>query len=161
MVITGVADRLAERISTLVYLDALVPTDGSTLFTIRPEYLSRFVAKLAAEGGLMVSPNPASAFDTATPADWAWIDSKTTAHPFACFAQSIRLTGEVLRVKRRIYIYAEGGICDGMYDVFRGDASAEVVGVAGSGHSIMIDQPRRLAEILQRGGLRKCQSVIC
>jgi pimeloyl-ACP methyl ester carboxylesterase len=148
MVITGVADRLAERISSLVYLDAIVPTDGSTLFTIRPEYLTRFVAKLAAEGGLMVPPNPASAFDTATPGDWAWMDGKTTAHPFACFAQSIRLTGEELRVRRRIYIYAEGGICDGMYDVFRGDAGAEVIGVKGSGHSIMIDQPQRLAEIL-------------
>jgi len=29
MVITGVADRMADRIKALVYLDAFVPGDGS------------------------------------------------------------------------------------------------------------------------------------
>ena len=35
MVITGVADRIPERISRLVYLDAFVPVDGESVMTIR------------------------------------------------------------------------------------------------------------------------------
>ncbi|MCK9283451.1 MAG: alpha/beta hydrolase [Rhodocyclaceae bacterium] len=148
MVVTGVAERIPERIATLVYLDALVPQDGDTLFTLRPEYRDVFLGKAAAGAGLAVAPSPASAFDTAAPADWAWMDGKTVPHPFACFTQSIRLSGKGAQVAKRVYIYAEGGICDGMYDPFRADAGATVVSIKQSGHSIMIDQPHRLAEIL-------------
>jgi len=35
MVITGVADRIPERIKRLVYLDAFVPVDGESVMTIR------------------------------------------------------------------------------------------------------------------------------
>jgi pimeloyl-ACP methyl ester carboxylesterase len=36
MVITGVADRIPERIARLVYLDAFVPSDGESLMSLRP-----------------------------------------------------------------------------------------------------------------------------
>jgi pimeloyl-ACP methyl ester carboxylesterase len=152
MVITGAADQLPERIKTLVYLDALVPQNGSTLFTLRPEYLQSFVSQIGAAQGALVPPRPGSAFDTALPEDWAWMDSKTTPHPFACFSQSIRLTGRFSSVPRRLYIYAKGGICDGMYDAYRQDPAAKVIAVEQSGHSIMIDQPVKLAEILGEAG---------
>lgn len=87
MVITGVADQISERISALVYLDALVPEAGDTLFTLRPEFMEPFVTRVATNEGLMVPPFPASAYDTSLPEDWAWIDEKTTPHPFACFVQ--------------------------------------------------------------------------
>jgi pimeloyl-ACP methyl ester carboxylesterase len=35
MVITGVADRIPDRISRLVYLDAFVPDDGESLMSLR------------------------------------------------------------------------------------------------------------------------------
>ncbi|WP_212592967.1 alpha/beta hydrolase [Spirosoma agri] len=35
MVITGVADRLADRIKSLVYLDAMVPNDGESVMSIQ------------------------------------------------------------------------------------------------------------------------------
>jgi pimeloyl-ACP methyl ester carboxylesterase len=152
MVITGVADQVPERVKALVYLDALVPKNGDTLFTLRPEYVDYFLGQVAAGGGCMVAPRPVSAFDTALPADWAWMDSKTTPHPFACFVQSIRLTGRHSEVRRRIYVYAEGGICDGLYDAYRQDSAAKVISVNQSGHSIMIDQPAKVTEILTDAG---------
>ena len=148
MVVTGVADRISDRISALVYLDALVPEDGDTLFSLRPEFMDPFVARVAKSGGLMVAPFPASAYDTSLPEDWAWIDEKATPHPFACFVQAIRLSGHSKAVAKRVYIYAAGGICDGMYDRFRADAGARVISVGSSCHSIMIDSPERVAEIL-------------
>lgn len=148
VVISGVADRLPERIAALVYLDALVPNSVDTLFTLRPEYMARFVGDIARGDGLLVPPRPASVFDAVSPEDWRWIDSKTTPHPFACFAQSIHLTGRYAEVPKRIYVYAVGGICDGMYESYRERPDSEVIGVEHSGHSIMIDQPVRVAEIL-------------
>jgi pimeloyl-ACP methyl ester carboxylesterase len=35
MVITGVADRIPERIGRLIYLDAFLPVDGESVITIR------------------------------------------------------------------------------------------------------------------------------
>jgi len=35
MVITGVADRIPERIKALAYLDAFIPRDGQSLFDIK------------------------------------------------------------------------------------------------------------------------------
>ena len=37
-VITGVADRLSDRIAALVYLDAFVPEDGQSLYDILPTF---------------------------------------------------------------------------------------------------------------------------
>src|SRR5918993_1727958 len=37
MVITGVADRIPERIRKLIYLDALLPVDGESVFTAIPK----------------------------------------------------------------------------------------------------------------------------
>jgi pimeloyl-ACP methyl ester carboxylesterase len=36
MVVTGVADRIAEKIKALAYLDAFVPEDGQSLFDVIP-----------------------------------------------------------------------------------------------------------------------------
>ncbi|NLF54761.1 MAG: hypothetical protein GX576_10290, partial [Thauera phenolivorans] len=73
---------------------------------------------------------------------------KTTPHPFACFVQAIQLSGRFEAVAKRVYIYAAGGICDGMYDRFRTDAGARVISIESRCHSIMIDSPGRVAEIL-------------
>jgi hypothetical protein len=48
MVITGVADRMPQRVKALVYLDAFVPQDGQSVngilpLTIGPEVAARFI----------------------------------------------------------------------------------------------------------------------
>jgi pimeloyl-ACP methyl ester carboxylesterase len=149
MVITGVADRISERIAGLVYLDALVPKDGDTLFSLRPNYREAFLARAAAAEGRFIDPPPASDFD-AKEQHWALIDSKTTRHPLGCFTQALALSGRYLKVKSRTFIYAEGNIFDGVYDEYRDAANCEVVAVQDSGHSIMIDQPEEVAKILNR-----------
>jgi pimeloyl-ACP methyl ester carboxylesterase len=148
MVITGVADRVSDRISALVYLDAIVPEDGDTLVSRRPEFLDPFLAKVDQGGGLMVPPPAASAYDTSLPEDWAWIDGKSTPHPFACFVQAIRLTGREQAIAKRVYVYAVGGILDGEYTRFETEAGARIIAIESSCHSMMIDSPERVAEIL-------------
>ena len=55
MVITGVADRIPERIGRLVYLDAFLPDSGESLVDILPGELNGLVGPNAA-GGMVVPP---------------------------------------------------------------------------------------------------------
>ena len=147
MVITGVADQLADRIGALVYLDALVPEDGDTLLNLRPEYHALFFEGAASGGGRLIAPKTASDFD-ARAEFWPLIDANTTPHPLTCFTQALSLTGTHLRVKQRLYIYAKAGIFDGCYDRFRNDEGARVEEIAEAGHSVMLDQPEEVCRIL-------------
>ena len=147
MVVTGVADRLADRIGALVYLDALVPENGDTLLALRPEYHQIFFEAAAAGGGCLIAPRPASNFD-ARAEFWPLIDAKNTPHPLTCFTQALVLTGAHAGVKQRIYIYAEGGIFDGAYERFENDGGARVEAIADAGHSVMLDQPEQVCRIL-------------
>jgi pimeloyl-ACP methyl ester carboxylesterase len=55
IVVTGVADRMPERIKSLVYLDAFLPVDGESLMTTpRPDTdgISRFI-----KDGFIIRPN--------------------------------------------------------------------------------------------------------
>ena len=57
MVITGVADRLPDRISAMAYLDAFVPEDGQALVDILPsEHRLATVAGAGDNGGVGVPP---------------------------------------------------------------------------------------------------------
>lgn len=147
MVVTGVADRLPDRIAMLVYLDAAVPEDGDTLLSLRPEYQDYFLNSVATTDGRSISPPAASARDAAAE-HWPLLDAKNVAHPITCFTQAIRLSGAHEAVPRRLYIYAAGNIFDGAYDRFRGVPGSEVHCVANAGHSIMLDQPEAVRSIL-------------
>ena len=64
-VITGVADRLSDRIAALVYLDAFVPEDGQSLFDILPTFYktSQLEAAQRDGEGWKVPPIPAEVFN--------------------------------------------------------------------------------------------------
>jgi pimeloyl-ACP methyl ester carboxylesterase len=62
MVITGVVDRVGERVSRLGYLDALVPHDGEALQDLMPlerKEAQREAARLYGAGWLLPGDNPA------------------------------------------------------------------------------------------------------
>jgi pimeloyl-ACP methyl ester carboxylesterase len=148
MVITGVADRLSACIDTLVYLDALVPKDGDTLLGLRPEYLDTFLQSAARNGGRLIAPPAASDFD-ASAEYLALLDAKTVPHPLNCFTQALVLSGAYKQVPNRIYIYAQGGIFDGAYDAFASEPGSKIVEITDSGHTIMLDQPDRIAALFR------------
>ena len=115
MVATGVADRMPERLSQLVYLDAFVPRHGQSLFDLQvPENRVRMREAAEKTGDAMrIPPNPMPP-DT-SPADLAWANPRRVMQPIATFEQPIRLTGAVEQL-RRTYIYCTH---PGPGDVFR------------------------------------------
>ncbi|HLH71966.1 MAG TPA: alpha/beta fold hydrolase [Chloroflexota bacterium] len=107
MVITGVADRMPERLSQLVYLDAAVPSDGQSLADgwppeRRQELLER--AQRDPNGWRMTRqaqpPNPPEI------ADWAL--ARRVDQPLKTFLQPIRLTrGETTLPRAFVYCSAD------------------------------------------------------
>ncbi|MGH6989112.1 MAG: alpha/beta fold hydrolase [Stellaceae bacterium] len=107
MVVTGAADRVSDRIASLVYLDAFVPENGQSLFGLVPEAAPRpdRPAIPAAEDWL-TPPLPPDAFGPPSKEVLDFFERKTDAQPTACFTQPVKLTGGIDRIRRKTYIYA-------------------------------------------------------
>jgi pimeloyl-ACP methyl ester carboxylesterase len=104
MVATGVADRVPERISQFIYLDAFVPRDGQSLLDLQGPDASRGMRERVKAGdGWRVQPNPPPP-DT-PPDDIKWIQAHRMAHPFKCFDTPVRLKNGDAKMPRA-YIYA-------------------------------------------------------
>ncbi|HEX4362613.1 MAG TPA: alpha/beta fold hydrolase [Pseudonocardia sp.] len=92
-VISGVADRIPERIAALLYLDAFVPEDGDSCWTMTNDIQRRWYIDDAGDTGLAVNPLP-------------FFDARASAHPLAAFVQRSRLTGAWRTVPVKHYALA-------------------------------------------------------
>jgi pimeloyl-ACP methyl ester carboxylesterase len=93
-VITGVADRAADRIRRLVYVDAFVPTNGESVNDLSPQRFVDHFRQLAAEAGDgWQVPSPFDPGDLGPPEMEEWYAPKMVPHPLACFDQPLHLTG--------------------------------------------------------------------
>lgn len=152
MVATGVADRAAERVSRLVYLDAFVPRDGQALMDlVAPDArAARRKAMDAGGEGWLIPPNPLAA-DT-SPEDVAWAAPLRRMQPAQTFMQPVRLTGQVDKL-RRTYIYCRRKSGEDPFrqfaDRLRTDAAWQYFELDAS-HSPHITAPRELAALLDR-----------
>ena len=153
MVITGVADRAADRISELVYLDAAHPRDGESLAIVAPAQMEPTYAGVRVVDGveLVMWPFPGMAqfFGITDPADAAWTESKLTPHPWKCFAQPLTLRNgdAAARLKRtNINCTASLGSSPGEARArqLEGDRNFEI----DTGHDLMITEPEAVTGLL-------------
>ncbi|MFH6784173.1 MULTISPECIES: alpha/beta hydrolase [Methylobacterium] len=94
MAVTGVADRMTDRIRRLVYLDALIPENGDTAFTILPAGMADARRKVALEQGAGVAlpvPGPEGFPIPAGPAK-DWFMQRLRPHPIGTYESPVRLT---------------------------------------------------------------------
>ena len=92
--ITGVADRMPERLSRLIYLDAAVAQSGVSVFGAIPAQVreQRMRAALVdAKGTRIVMPPPAASFGITDQAQLAWVNRRMTPMPFNVFNTSLTL----------------------------------------------------------------------
>ena len=152
MVITGVADRAANHIRALAYLDAFLPEDGQSLFDINvPANTQRFLANAGAIGGLAV-PAPPAAFFNVNADDAARVDALATPHPLGCFTEKIKLTGAHKRIAKRVYVHGtvlpRESPFKPFYDRVKSDPAWQSHALA-CGHHVMLDEPDRVTELLE------------
>ena len=94
MSVTGVADRMADRIRHIVYLDALIPEDGDTAFKILPAGLEDARRRTAREqGGGVALPVPGpEAFPIPDGPAKDWFMRRLRPHPIGTYESPVRLT---------------------------------------------------------------------
>jgi pimeloyl-ACP methyl ester carboxylesterase len=136
MVITGVAEQVASKIASIVYLDAFIPADGQSLGDLGGKV----------DDGPFTTPIPAARF-AVNEADRAWVDSKMTPQSTACFTEKLKVTGAYQKIARKAYILAKKFRFASTLERVRGDASWKTY-VVDSGHDVMIDAPDELTNIL-------------
>jgi pimeloyl-ACP methyl ester carboxylesterase len=158
MVITGVAEKMADKIRSIVYLDAMLPDNGQSLSDIvGPELAVPFIEDAKQNGdGYLMTPMPAAVFNV-NPKDAGWVDRMCVKHPLASFEQKMSLTGAVARLPKRTYILAEGWAPPAemggespfvpLAKRLKQDKAWRVVSVP-CGHDVMVDMPKELADLL-------------
>jgi pimeloyl-ACP methyl ester carboxylesterase len=142
MVITGVAERIRQRIAAIVYLDAFIPSDGRSLSSLRI-------------GGTpfpepMAPAPPAAAFKV-NAADVDWVNGKLTPHPTKCFTQPLTVTGAYQTIAKKVYVRAPAfaqGAFDAAFARCRADRTWNTLEMT-CGHDVMLDQPAEVAELIE------------
>ena len=139
-IISGVADRIPERIRSLVYLDAFVLENGENLMRI----------ELKVEDGWKIPPVSAEAFNV-NAADREWVDRQCTILPLECWRQPITLTKRIEQIKKVTYILAEGWAgTDSPFiqDYQKARAKGWKTLTMPCGHDVMLDMPEELTQVL-------------
>jgi pimeloyl-ACP methyl ester carboxylesterase len=144
MVVTGVADRLPERIRSLVYLDAFVPGNGECLAQFAPIADDQLVE------GWKCKPISAEVFGV-NATDRDWVDRQCTLQSVACFTQPARLQGGISKVARVTYVYASGWAAGhSPFEPFYEKAKARGwrTEEMDCGHDVMLDRPADVTRVL-------------
>lgn len=149
MVITGVAEQIAAKIRSLVYLDAFVPENGKCLFDYLPPEQSRRMRDDAAQNGegYKITPVPAAVF-AVNARDAAWVDAMGVKQPLATFEQKLQVSGH--QVPKRVYMLATAREPTPFQQFgarFKDDRGWQFVSFA-CGHNVMLDLPEELAAAL-------------
>ena len=151
--ISGVADRLKDRIKQLIYLDAVILLNGQSPFDIAPVEVVNERTALAekSEGKLSISPPKAEAFGVFDVRKAITLESKLTSHPISTFRSKLILKNEVGNGLPLSYI-----ICtDPIYKSL--ESSRQIVKKMNwpifelkSGHNAMFTHPQETLNLLMK-----------
>jgi pimeloyl-ACP methyl ester carboxylesterase len=151
-IITAVADQMPERIGALIYLDAIIPTDGVPGWEGFPrERQEAMRAGAMALDGLRVPPPD--------PALWGFVpgtavhhelQQRLTPHPIKTMMDAPRLSGRWQAVKRKCYLLAAGPPASRFASVHAALAREPgwTTGLVMGGHEMMWTHPQELAGAL-------------
>lgn len=142
MVISAAADRAPSRISRRVHLDAYVPRDGESCWSLTTDAYRRSFINGAAGTGFAVRP-PFRAPDGGDP--------RRRPHPLASLVQKIRLTGALESIPQRDFIYCSGWEDGTPFTELRGRLDADSgwrVHDIPTAHNAMREAPGAVAELL-------------
>src|SRR5262249_3869373 len=148
-VISGVAEKMAPAIRSIVFLDAFMPRNGEALEDLASPAVKEHIRAAVQRGDIGIPPRSAEAFGV-NAADRGWVDRLCVPQPIATFTEKIALTGARERIARKTYVRAKSyanPAFDRALGELRSDSSWRTHEVA-SGHDVMVDEPERLTEIL-------------
>jgi len=159
MIITGVADRAADRIERLVYLDAATPVNNQSLVDVAGPGITfvRPFGKVVDGVELVLLPDVAElqlygVLGLTAPDDIAWVNGRLTGHPWKCFEQPLRLSNEeALWAIPQYHIVCTSTLAmrDAKFAEQMEKARTEGrLWEIDTGHDLMITEPQKVADTL-------------
>jgi pimeloyl-ACP methyl ester carboxylesterase len=148
MVATGVADRVPERISRLIYLDAFVPRDGQAMVDLLSGDAAAQLRAAAKSGdGWRIAPSPIPPDTSAE--DAQWIHALRLPQPIRTLETPIHLQHGDTRIARSYVYYTRIGTGD-PFHAFAARAKAERWDYRelDASHSAHVTAPQALMSLL-------------
>jgi pimeloyl-ACP methyl ester carboxylesterase len=150
LVISGVADRIRQRIKRLIYLDALIVQAGQSAMSMLPPAVQLERSRtIDAEGLRMQLPTP-DRFGVFEPQQVEWIARRTAPHPLKAYTEVLGLQHPLGNGLPKTYIavtdpwYAP---LAGVREWIRAQADWEWQEIA-TGHDAMVTAPDALTGLL-------------
>jgi Alpha/beta hydrolase family len=141
---SGALERIGNRVSSIVWVDAFKPADGKSLHDEVP---------FKVEDGAISLPAPKAvrpdAYNDAKDAVWSL--SKVTPQPIGTFLQPVKLSGAPEGVAKKTYIRLPKyplAASDKAFAECKADKSWTVLENTTSGHPVMINEPEWLTGVL-------------
>jgi pimeloyl-ACP methyl ester carboxylesterase len=149
VVVTAVADRVPQRLSRLVYLDAAVPRNGQCLFDCTgPAFQARIEegVRTLGDGWKIPVPGP-KMLGLVEEDDLRWTMPRLVPHPYRTFREHVSLRQTGTAIPPRSYINCIGTKAPG------GPRTAQAEGIDDyhelqTGHDAMVTAPRQVSELL-------------
>jgi pimeloyl-ACP methyl ester carboxylesterase len=151
----GALENIGSQVSSIVWLDALLPTDGQKVADYLAGSPFAKVIQTAVDKG-EASFRPPKQFGVAAVAeqDQAFAQSKVTAHPVGTYIQAIKLSGALEKVAKKTYIrlpkFPQPGF-DTALAACKGNNSWATFELPDIGHMSMLDAPDRTSELILQG----------
>ncbi len=153
MVITGAADKAADRVGKLVFLDAATPRNGESLVDVAGPVINAVRPMGQVVGGielvLLPAPDAGLLYGVTDPDDLAWMAERLTGHPWKCFEQPLTLQNEdALWAIPQYHIVCTSTVATRdktLMDRARADGRLFEID---TGHDLMITEPARTADAL-------------
>lgn len=152
LAISGVADRMPERVRHLVYLDAIIVEGGKSFYDGLPPDMVAARLKIGQEtsGGVSMPSPPASSFGVSDPKDADWITRRLTPHPLGTYTSPLLLNRPVGNNLPRTYIACTSpayAFLDATRRWVRSQPDWRWQEIA-SGHDAMVMAPEELTRML-------------
>ena len=152
-VISGVADRLKDRIQKLIYFDAVILKDGQKPFDIAPKELVKQRIELAKRFGNGISiPAPsADAFGVFDVKKSLLLEKKLTPHPLSTYQSKLTIKNEIGNGIPLFYIFCNDPVYKSL------ESSREVVRKLkwpifelNAGHDAMLTHPKETLNLVMK-----------
>ncbi|WUH89665.1 alpha/beta hydrolase [Streptomyces sp. NBC_00433] len=157
MVISSVANQIPERISRLLYLDAMVPTHGENAIDVMP--LTQVMIDSAADNAepwrippLPEFPPPHGLFGVTDPDDITWLKTTLADESALCFQQPAEMDNPAQASIPRAHILCTGNEPEGVtrrpIPKLQPNGEPSRVYTLDTGHDAMVTKPAELSALL-------------
>ncbi|WP_198029400.1 alpha/beta fold hydrolase [Bradyrhizobium sp. WSM3983] len=149
---SGALERIGDRVSSVVWLDAYIPADGQRVSDLAVETVRKAIQAAIDKGepgvrGLVKISTDAIVAER----DRAFVESKATAHPVGTYLQQIKVSGALQKMAKKTYIRLPKfpqSLFDKALADCKSDKSWATFELPDVGHMAMLDAPDRVSELI-------------